>query len=366
IATFAVKKPLPILLIAAILGCAGGILDYWLLTNTDYEQLMPQNLVELRQTRELREILGYEGELRFMMEADDVTAPESLNWLKTYQDIELARYPELISVTSAATLVSDAFGGIIPDHQQVDQILENTPSLYVERVLSDDRKMASVSFRIKHMPLEKVHGLLGMMLEDARQSEGILISSVGTMALASNTIDSVIGQRLILNVICLSIVFVILFLIYRRFHRALFIIMPVGLVIGLASLVMYLGGIALNPLTAVLGVIIVGIETEFMVLLSSRYEEEKRSGVPPKLAMVAAASKTGRAIVITGLTTLAGFGILIASNFVMIRDFGIVTVVGVFFCLVSTIVVMPPLLVWFDERSLKRRLLKQKKRVSSA
>ena len=66
--------------------------------------------------------------------------------------------------------------------------------------------------------------------------------------------------------------------------------------------------------------------------------------------MVIATSKTGRAIVTTGLTTLAGFGILAASNFVMIRDFGIVTVIGVFLCMVSTIAIMPPLIVWFDER----------------
>lgn len=67
-----------------------------------------------------------------------------------------------------------------------------------------------------------------------------------------------------------------------------------------------------------------------------------------------ASSKMGRAIVTTGLTTLAGFGVLVASNFVMIRDFGIVTIIGVFLCLVSTIVVMPPLIVWFDERRARK------------
>jgi len=74
--------------------------------------------------------------------------------------------------------------------------------------------------------------------------------------------------------------------------------------------------------------------------------------------MVTALSKTGRAIVTTALTTLGGFGVLIASDFVMIRDFGIATVIGVFLCLVITISVMPGLIVWFDEWR-RRRLLKQ-------
>ncbi len=106
-----------------------------------------------------------------------------------------------------------------------------------------------------------------------------------------------------------------------------------------------------------MGVIIIGIGTEFMVLLLGRYEEEKRKGLSPRDAMIVAISKIGRAIVITALTTLGGFGILTASNFIMIRDFGIATVLSVVLCLISTITVMPPLIVWIDER-IARRLAK--------
>jgi predicted RND superfamily exporter protein len=112
---------------------------------------------------------------------------------------------------------------------------------------------------------------------------------------------------------------------------------------------MYLIGIPLSPLTAVMGVIIIGICTEFMVLLIGRYEEEKKRGLPPREAMVTSLAKIGRAIVTTALTTLGGFGVLIASNFVMVRDFGIATVLSVFLILVITIAVMPGLMVWFDE-----------------
>jgi len=47
--------------------------------------------------------------------------------------------------------------------------------------------------------------------------------------------------------------------------------------------------------------------------------------------------------------------VLIASNFVMIRDFGIATVVSVFLSLLITMTVMPGLIVWYDNR--KRRNL---------
>ena len=127
-----------------------------------------------------------------------------------------------------------------------------------------------------------------------------------------------------------------------------------GAVIAWSSLDMYLIGIPLSPLTAVMGVIIIGICTEFMVLLIGRYEEEKKQGLLPRDAMVTALSKIGRAIITTALTTLGGFGVLIASDFVLIRDFGIATVLGVFLILVITITVMPGLIVWFDEWRGKR------------
>ncbi|GAH19061.1 unnamed protein product, partial [marine sediment metagenome] len=95
IAKLAVNNTLPIFLIALVFAIAGGVVDHWLPTNTDYEELMPQDTVELIELRELREIVGSGGEIRFMIEADDVTSPAVLGWLKEYQDEALALHPEL-------------------------------------------------------------------------------------------------------------------------------------------------------------------------------------------------------------------------------------------------------------------------------
>ena len=349
IATLAVKNTLPIFLIALIFGIAGGVVDQWLPSNTDYEELMPQDIAELRELRELREILGSGGQIRFMIEADDVSSPEVLSWLKEYQDKALALHPELISVNSLATLVSEATGGAIPDKQQIQEILKSTPPLYLKQVLSSDHRMASVSFSIKYISLEETHNLFELLEDDAETPADTQISPVGSLALGASTVDAVVGTRFLMNIICLGAVLIVLSLIYRRLGSIIFTIIPVGAVIAWSSLDMYIVGIPLNPLTAILGVIIIGIGTEFMVLLIGRYEEEKRRGLLPRDAMVTALSKIGRAIVITALTTIGGFGVLIASDFVMIRDFGIATVLGVFLCLIITITVMPGLIVWFDE-----------------
>ncbi|MBA7485633.1 hypothetical protein ES707_21182 [subsurface metagenome] len=354
IAKLAVSNTLPIFLIALVFAIAGGVVDHWLPTNTDFEELMPQDTVELIELRELREIVGSGGEIRFMIEADDVTSPAVLGWLKEYQDEALALHPELISVSSLASLVSEATGGVIPAEQQIEGILANTPPLYLNQILSSDHRMASVSFGIKYISLEETHDLLQLMKDNAQPPTGVHISPVGSLAFGASMMDAMVGTRFTMNLICLGAVLVVLLVVYRRFGSTIFTIISVGAVIAWSSLDMYLIGIPLSPLTAVMGVIIIGICTEFMVLLIGRYEEEKKQGLLPRDAMVTALSKIGRAIVTTALTTLGGFGVLIASDFVLIRDFGIATVLGVFLILVITITVMPGLIVWFDEWRRKR------------
>jgi len=354
IAKLAVNNTLPIFLVALAFGIAGGVVDHWLPTNTDYEELIPQDIAELKELRELREIIGSGGEIRFMIETDDVVSPVVLGWLKEYQDEALALHPELTSVNSLAALVSETTGGLIPAEEQIQQILDNTAPLYLAQVISSDHKMASVSFDTKYISLEETHDLLQLMQEEANLPVGVQLSPVGSLAIGASTIDALVGSRLKLNLICLGAILVVISLVYRRLSSIIFTIIPVGAVIAWSSLDMYLIGIPLNPLTAVLGIIVIGICTEFMVLLIGRYDEEKRLGLSPKNAMVTSLSKIGRAIVVTALTTLGGFGVLIASDFVMIRDFGIATVLGVLLCLIITITVMPGLIVWYDEWRVRR------------
>jgi len=354
IAKLAVNNTLPIFIVALVFGIAGGVVDHWLPTNTDYEELIPQDTTELKELRELREIIGSGGEIRFMVEADDVSSLAVLGWLKEYQDEALILHPELISVNSLATLVSKATGGLIPAEEQIQQILDNTAPLYLAQVISSDHKMTSMSFSTKYISLEETHSLLQLMQDEANLPVGVQISPVGSLAIGASTIDALVGARLKLNLICLGAILVVLLLVYRRLSSTIFTILPVGTVIAWSSLDMYLIGIPLNPLTAILGVIIIGICTEFMVLLIGRYDEEKRLGLSPKDAMVTALSKIGRAIVVTALTTIGGFGVLISSNFVMIRDFGIATVLGVLLCLIITITVMPGLIVWYDDWRIRR------------
>jgi predicted RND superfamily exporter protein len=145
-------------------------------------------------------------------------------------------------------------------------------------------------------------------------------------------------------------VFVGLLIVYRSWRRALTPVLPIILVTGWSSGVMWFLGMELNPLTAVMSALIIGVGTEFAVLLLERFWEELGHGVEPREAMKRAVSRIGRAIAASGLTVAAGFGALMASSFPAIREFGVVTVIDVLLALVATIVVVPPLALWLVRR----------------
>ncbi len=127
------------------------------------------------------------------------------------------------------------------------------------------------------------------------------------------------------------------------------------IVIGWSGGVMSLLNISYTPLTATLGALILGVGSEYAILMMERYFEEKEKGASPLEAILMTSSKIGSAIVASGATTVFGFMALLASPFPIITDFGTVTVIDVLLALLATFVVFPPLMITFDTWRDKRK-----------
>ena len=72
-------------------------------------------------------------------------------------------------------------------------------------------------------------------------------------------------------------------------------------------------------------------------------------------------ARTGTAVLASGVTSIAGFGVLAFSRITMLRDFGIVTVVDLTVALAGVMLVLPAALVWAEQGfhplpALRRRL----------
>jgi uncharacterized protein len=103
--------------------------------------------------------------------------------------------------------------------------------------------------------------------------------------------------------------------------------------------------VPLNPMSVTLGALVIAISTEFSVLLSERHRQERAAGHSTVQALRLAYRHTGAAVAASGVTAIAGFGVLILSDIAMLRDFGLVTLVDLSVSLVGVLVALPAAIV---------------------
>ena len=121
-------------------------------------------------------------------------------------------------------------------------------------------------------------------------------------------------------------------------------LIPIILIVGWSGGMMAIFNMSYTPLTATLGALIMGIGTEFTILITERFEEEKLKTNDRTEAIKIALSKMSNPILVSALTTMGGFSALIFSDFIILSNFGIMTLVNLSLALLSTIFVLPAVL----------------------
>lgn len=91
-----------------------------------------------------------------------------------------------------------------------------------------------------------------------------------------------------------------------------------------------------------------GVTMDYSIFLLHRYQEEKNKHHAREEAMSAAIQATFSSITSSSITTIAGFLALCAMQLTLGRDIGIVMAKGVIFGVLSTIIILPALLMLFD------------------
>jgi predicted RND superfamily exporter protein len=176
------------------------------------------------------------------------------------------------------------------------------------------------------------------------------VELAGLPVIAAAAASDLSASRYWLTLGGLLAVALVLLVAYRSASRALVPLIPVVLATGWASLVLWVSGIPLNPMSATLGALTIAIATEFSVILAARYRGERLAGRSLDQALAAAYRRTGAAVVASGVTATAGFAVLIASDVRMLRDFGVVTVVDMLVALLGVMIALPAALAWIEER----------------
>ncbi|UOY92314.1 hydrophobe/amphiphile efflux-3 (HAE3) family transporter [Ectobacillus sp. JY-23] len=347
-----VKRPLLMLMIGVLLSVAGFTMDHSLKIETNLENLMPQDAPELKELHAMRNIVGATNELTFMVQADDVTQVDVIHWIDHFQTTQLTNHSELEDATSIVNAVKQGNNGEVPSEQvKIDIALNRIPAELKENILSEDKKIASLSFSVGDLGMKEQKSLLDHILKHTEAPTGISIVPAGSQMINIESVGSMTENRHFSTLVGVIAIIAGLLAVYRSIKMALYPVVPILLVIGWSSGIMYLLQVEINPLTAVLGSLVLGIGSEFTILVMERYQEERELGLKQHAALIKALSKTGRAITASGLTVVAGFSTLIFSDFVMLRSFGITTVLDTLLCLISALIILPAIIVVTERKT---------------
>lgn len=127
---------------------------------------------------------------------------------------------------------------------------------------------------------------------------------------------------------------------------------------------MAIRGIPLNAATVIVFSISLGLAVDGSIHVLARYREEIGRGIDRNGALLRAARGTGRAVVVSCVTLMLGFGVMLLSSFVPVRRFGELIGVTIAMCLFSTLIVQPALLRVFAPHTPPNRF-RRKKNVGS-
>lgn len=344
-----------VLVAAALLAVCGWALDSRIAIQSELPKLVPQSLTAVKDLDALQTETGTAGEIDVLVEGADLTDPKVVRWMRDYQSSVLLRQGYTAERGCAGATLCPALS--LPDlfrtpelsatREQVRALLDAVPPYLSQAAISADRRTAVLAFGVRLQSLEGQREVMEQMRDRLNPPDGVRATLSGFPVLAADANHAMSDplRRLLVALVGLALVALALFLVYRSWARAWVPLVPIALATGWSALVLYLVGVPLNPMSAALSALVIAISTEFSVLLSARYREERDAGFEPGEALERTYRSTGAAVFASGVTALAGFAVLIASDVAMLRDFGIVTVLNLAVSLVGVLAVLPAVLV---------------------
>ena len=171
------------------------------------------------------------------------------------------------------------------------------------------------------------------------------VSITGGYILTTVTINALQSAQFYSTLLAVLLAFGLLVLIYRNVGLGLVAIFPLLLVTVWILATMALLDITLNVMTVMVTALTIGLGIDYAIHIIERYREERKRH--DKLESITETIEhTGSALVISALTTIAGFGVLALSPMPLVRNFGIITAATILYALLVAIFILPIMLMF--------------------
>jgi hydrophobe/amphiphile efflux-3 (HAE3) family protein len=352
VARFCIQRWQIVLALALLLSLVGTYADTQVAVDTDFKNWLPSDLPPLIDFRHMSDIFGGTDTFELLVQSDDVTDPNTLKWMDDFSTYLQNSRGQIEGASSIATYVIQANGGEMPQDKTVARNLINSLPAPIRNRYLDGHDTAIIDLNVgQTLSLLGAEGTDRLIKEIDKDiawyppPPDVSVRETGDAVVMTTVIAALTTGRTQMTLLGLMLIFIVLLVVYRDLIKALLPVLPMLVVIGWMGGVMYLADLKYTPLTATLGALILGVGSEYAILMMERFYEELGKTGNPMEALSIASRRIGSALIASGMTTTLGFGALMASPFLMTSNFGLVTVMAVVFALITTFTVFVVLML---------------------
>ena len=279
---------------------------------------------------------------------------EKINIVKGIHD-HLDSYPFSGKILSLASLVRTAEQ--LNNNKEFDALelgilYKKLPSDLKDQILSPylsiEKNQARISMRIidTHEELRRNEFIknLTMYINENFNSDAYQVSISGILILYNNMLQSLFDSQIKSLLIVMVGIFFMLSVLFRSLQIALVTIVPNIIACFTILGTMGLLNIPLDLMTITIASITIGIAVDNCIHYVYRYKEYYNQTNNHLETIALCQNTVGRAIQNTSFTIIAGFSILIFSNFYPTIYFGIFTAMAMFIALLGSLTLLPTLL----------------------
>ena len=285
--------------------------------------------------------------------------------LNRYEE-ELEKTPGVGSVTSIATVIRKISTALNdPGDEHYDKIPDTRDAVaqYIElysmsgdpedfeNIVDFDYTKALLTIQYQAAGMAEMNNIVSKI--DALTKDDPHKSLVGGFSLIDNAIcESVVTGQYNSLLFAFIIILILLTIIFRSFIAGLLGSLPLAFSVLCTFGIMGWTGIELNIVTALLSSVSIGLGVDFTIQMFWKLKTEIANGHSYATSVQIALKTMGRGISINAFSVMLGFSVLFLSAFPIIRSFGFLIIISLFFCLICALVLIPALCMLIKPRFL--------------
>jgi hydrophobe/amphiphile efflux-3 (HAE3) family protein len=360
IAKILVKRPKAVILVFTIITVIIGLQIQNVYMVSDLSGYLPRDHPSIQLWEEIDKEFQIASTIVIYVEADDIRDPYVLKEMDRVSgkvnkyDLDKGEKDGIVSVTSIASLIKDenakpyAIGGLggtgkfeIPeDRNLISRYIARELIQATEGVLFiNTYEVAIIILQLSNeADYNKILDDVQAAIEKEVRYSDMMVTGLVAMQQAIQK-ESMENIRIIFP-IALLFISIVIFFFNRTLKGVIIILLPLAYALALTFGVFGIIMPELTLLSIAIVALLVGLGVDYSIHLLNRFSEEQT--LDDKIEAVERTLKfTGKAVFLSTITTMIGFGSLMVSSMPPVVTFGLGCVIGIIFCFISATILVP-------------------------